>query len=444
MFCFPGDHQNNNKSFSNGTCSSVFFPSPTLNPQLSLAYDYRYHTCSVCLITRGKVREGVQSCMWTKYRPEQGQLSEGFYFDPPLKIKRLFSSVGACFLQPFTASVPAHSRAGSPRRHALGTFRHVPPQPFPASPRLQFSVALGVGRLGAKSQPARGPVFQRLHAFLRARAKTEPPFAHWRIISSSGVHVVPSDGDSGNILLRRWWRNESHFVILGPGGGGSKYRGIWTSKIFFMVWNTWPAFIQQTFWHLRHNGGTPEHRRRLIGTLLSVLWTTGCSWVLSSVLKVVTYHEKCVKLNFPELVLLTPLQHSWEFVILFGCNSHTEIVQKQLESEFFYISMNPPSGGGQSATCNSWSSDVIKALMAGWVSSRHPDERAAPSVQQQYPCWTLGWLFSIFLLLTTAIMLLSKHLKFCLLQNSLILQFALMYSCEILCLRAVKLIVFRY
>ncbi|XP_011614036.2 ubiquitin carboxyl-terminal hydrolase 30 isoform X2 [Takifugu rubripes] len=35
-----GDHQNNNKSFSNGTCSSVFFPSPTLNPQLSLTYDY--------------------------------------------------------------------------------------------------------------------------------------------------------------------------------------------------------------------------------------------------------------------------------------------------------------------------------------------------------------------------------------------------------------------
>lgn len=91
MFCFPGDHQNNNKSFSNGTCSSVFFPSPTLNPQLSLGYDYRYDTCFVCLITRRKVREGVQSYMWTKYRPEQGKLSEGFYFDPHSKIKRDYS-----------------------------------------------------------------------------------------------------------------------------------------------------------------------------------------------------------------------------------------------------------------------------------------------------------------------------------------------------------------
>lgn len=112
----------------------------------------------------------------------------------------------------------------------------------------------------------------------------------------------------------RWWRNESHFFILGPEGGGSKSQGIWTSKIFFMVWNTWPAFIQETFWHLRQNGGTPEHRGRLSVTLLSVLWTTGCSWFLSSVLKVVTYHEKCVKLNFPELVLLAPLHHSWEFM----------------------------------------------------------------------------------------------------------------------------------
>uniref|UniRef100_H3DEL6 Ubiquitin carboxyl-terminal hydrolase 30 n=1 Tax=Tetraodon nigroviridis TaxID=99883 RepID=H3DEL6_TETNG len=33
-----GDHQNNN-FFSNGTCSSVFFHSPGVNPQLSLAYD---------------------------------------------------------------------------------------------------------------------------------------------------------------------------------------------------------------------------------------------------------------------------------------------------------------------------------------------------------------------------------------------------------------------
>lgn len=87
--------------------------------------------------------------------------------------------------------------------------------------------------------------------------------------------------------------------------------------------------------------------------LLSVLWTTGCSWFLSSVLKVVTY-EKCVKLNFPELVLLAPLQHSWEFV-----SSYLDVILtlKLFKSSwiqiFFYISMNPLSGGGQSAICNS-------------------------------------------------------------------------------------------
>ena len=71
---------------------------------------------------------------------------------------------------------PAHGRAGSPRWHALRTFRHIPPQPLLASQLLapQLPVALGVGRFGAKSQPARGAVFQRLHALLRESAKAEP------------------------------------------------------------------------------------------------------------------------------------------------------------------------------------------------------------------------------------------------------------------------------
>uniref|UniRef100_A0A1A7YBR9 Ubiquitin carboxyl-terminal hydrolase n=1 Tax=Iconisemion striatum TaxID=60296 RepID=A0A1A7YBR9_9TELE len=34
------EHHNNNKPFSNGTCSSVFLHSPGLNPQLSLSFDY--------------------------------------------------------------------------------------------------------------------------------------------------------------------------------------------------------------------------------------------------------------------------------------------------------------------------------------------------------------------------------------------------------------------
>ncbi|XP_023154758.2 ubiquitin carboxyl-terminal hydrolase 30 isoform X1 [Amphiprion ocellaris] len=34
------EHHNNNKPFSNGTCSSVFLPSPGMNPQLSLTCDY--------------------------------------------------------------------------------------------------------------------------------------------------------------------------------------------------------------------------------------------------------------------------------------------------------------------------------------------------------------------------------------------------------------------
>lgn len=51
-FCFPGDHQNNNKSFSNGTCLPVCFPSPGVNPHISLTYDYRQDAFFKCLITR--------------------------------------------------------------------------------------------------------------------------------------------------------------------------------------------------------------------------------------------------------------------------------------------------------------------------------------------------------------------------------------------------------
>lgn len=70
---------------------------------------------------------------------------------------------------------PAHGCAGSSWWHALRTFCHIPPQPFldPQLFTLQLSVALGVRRLGTKSQPARGAVFQRLHALLRESPKTE-------------------------------------------------------------------------------------------------------------------------------------------------------------------------------------------------------------------------------------------------------------------------------
>lgn len=72
--------------------------------------------------------------------------------------------------------VPAHGRAGSPRRHALGTLCHVPPRPYVTSLRStrQLPVALGFRRLRAKSQPARGALFQRLHALLRESPTTRP------------------------------------------------------------------------------------------------------------------------------------------------------------------------------------------------------------------------------------------------------------------------------
>lgn len=75
---------------------------------------------------------------------------------------------------------PAHGCSGSPRWHALRTFRHIPSQPF----TLQF-LALGVRRLGTKSQPARGAVFQRLHALLRESPKTESRCALFRGVTSS-------------------------------------------------------------------------------------------------------------------------------------------------------------------------------------------------------------------------------------------------------------------
>lgn len=79
--------------------------------------------------------------------------------------------------------VSAHGSAGSPRGHSLGTFHHVPPQP--SSPTrllgLQLAVALGVGRLGTEVQPARGAVFQRLHALLRESSKAEPQPWQWAV-----------------------------------------------------------------------------------------------------------------------------------------------------------------------------------------------------------------------------------------------------------------------
>lgn len=124
-FCFPGDHQNNNKCFSNGTCLPICFPSPGVNPHISLTYDYRQdaffkwgvysHTCGQ------NTDQNRKSCV----------------FILTLTWKYIFSVLKyLCFLQPFAVSVPAHSCAGSLWRHALRTFRHLPPQPFPASPRL--------------------------------------------------------------------------------------------------------------------------------------------------------------------------------------------------------------------------------------------------------------------------------------------------------------------
>lgn len=80
------------------------------------------------------------------------------------------------WLQLYRVPFPAHGRAGSSWWHALRTFRHIPPQPFltPHHFTPQLPVALGVRRLGTKSQPARGAVFQRLHALLRESPKNEP------------------------------------------------------------------------------------------------------------------------------------------------------------------------------------------------------------------------------------------------------------------------------
>lgn len=85
--------------------------------------------------------------------------------------------------------ISAHVCAGSPRGHALRTFHHVPPQPLLASQllRLQLAVALGVGRVGTKIQPARGAVFQRLHALLWESSKAEPqPVLRWVSVNPAG------------------------------------------------------------------------------------------------------------------------------------------------------------------------------------------------------------------------------------------------------------------
>lgn len=69
-FCFPGDHQNNNKSFINGTCSSVFFHSSGMNPQLSLTYDCRWDTY---FMFDDQKRGGPGNIYFIK----------GFYFEKP-------------------------------------------------------------------------------------------------------------------------------------------------------------------------------------------------------------------------------------------------------------------------------------------------------------------------------------------------------------------------
>lgn len=103
----------------------------------------------------------------------------------PAPYKKLFSFIWhpsvyvfwswCLFRQFYRVPFPAHSCAGSPRWYALRTLCHLPPQPFLTSQlfTLQLPVALGVRWLGTKSQPARGSVFQRLHALLWESPETE-------------------------------------------------------------------------------------------------------------------------------------------------------------------------------------------------------------------------------------------------------------------------------
>lgn len=86
-FCFPGDHQNNNKSFSNGTCLPVCFPSPGVNPHFSLTYDYRQDAFFKRLITR---RGGGVYSHACGQNTDQNRKS-CLYFDTYLKIYIYYS-----------------------------------------------------------------------------------------------------------------------------------------------------------------------------------------------------------------------------------------------------------------------------------------------------------------------------------------------------------------
>lgn len=74
------------------------------------------------------------------------------------------------FLQLVRVPVPADGGARAPRRHALGSLRHVPPRPGVVRP----AVAVGVGRVRAQGQPAGSALLQRVPAVLRACAQVNP------------------------------------------------------------------------------------------------------------------------------------------------------------------------------------------------------------------------------------------------------------------------------
>lgn len=95
----------------------------------------------------------------------------------------------------------------------------------------------------------------------------------------------------------------------------------------------------------------------LSNLLIIILWTTGRSWFLSSVLKVVAYHEKFVNLNFPELVVQALLQHCVCHLIWIEFSHLNSSIA--VGFSIFLHFYDSRSGGGQSAICNSWSTDVI-------------------------------------------------------------------------------------
>lgn len=103
--------------------------------------------------------------------------------------------------------LPAHGRAGSPRRHALGTFCHIPPQPS-VTPKLntpQLPVALGVWRLCPQSQPARGPVLQRVHALLREGETAELHPAVRRVAATRQPDCHSCSSSCWKATASWWW-----------------------------------------------------------------------------------------------------------------------------------------------------------------------------------------------------------------------------------------------